>query len=186
MKLRELLDTDLIMKIMGEGSGTHADVWKAARITPGAYNKWRRKSEEENPRGLYLRMRNQIDEATDIARARALKDLHQMGVKHRTVKRIIKGASEKKEDVQKTVLVTKKDVRAHIEWMDRRFPDMNPRVQAELIAYKHGQDRFVQSMAALPVIPASFLDTKEVPTCCPECGHRFNTTYNPVESDDGQ
>ena len=158
MNLRQLLDSRLIIEIIGEREQGYPDVWKAAKIDRSVFARWRRKSEEENPTGLHAELKQQITEATAIRKAKALALVKQYA-KEVTITKERTGPDG---SVTKTV-IKRPDVSAGLFILQAENPELNLKAsfsQAQIDLEVERRMKQLTETPQLPVIPMETLDTE--------------------------
>ena len=110
----------MIIEIMGEKEGSYPDVYKAAGVECSVFCRWRRRSEQENPTGMYAELRDQIKEANNICKSLALARVQDYAKEITITKTITRNDGSTAESVTK-----RPDVNAALFILQSRFPEFN-------------------------------------------------------------
>ena len=156
MTLSQLLKSGLIIEIMGEKEQDAPALYKAAGISRQGWSRWKKKADADNPKGMYKRFREQLDQAREIRKGKALKQIRKFA---KEVK-ITKTRTDANGKVVKTV-IKRPDVNAAIYLLQARFPELNIKAAMSKDAIeKEVQARLAQlaTVPQLPVIPVERSD----------------------------
>ena len=158
MNLQQLLDSRMLVEIVGEKEQEYPDMYKAAGISRSVFNRWRQKAELDNPTGLYAKLKLQIAEATAIRKGKALARVKQYA-KEVTITKV-RTTPDGKET---TTVIKRPDVNAGLFILQAENPELNLKAsfsQAQIDLEVERRMKQLTETPQLPVIPVDTLDTE--------------------------
>ena len=148
MTLAQLVASGLVVKILGERMQRDPALYRAADISQPAWWQWKAKAMVDNPRGLYAKLRAQLEEAREIGSAKAIERLNRYAD---GVEEVYEKYDSNGDLVSRTV-ATKPDVKAALYYLHALYPEFDPRVRAERMLLEQEKERAQERLALLPLI----------------------------------